>query len=54
MSWILSKAFVDHCENLRCSQEPVAEYLEENCLDGKPSAQSKSSDTPNVYLPPLA
>ena len=50
MSWIISKAMMNLYENSRCSQEPVAESLEENSLDGKPSVPSKTNPTQQVYL----
>lgn len=48
--WTLSKALVESCENLPCSQEPGAESSAENCLDGKQSVQSKKKSTPEAYL----
>jgi hypothetical protein len=38
MSWLLSKAFIDHCENLPCLPGVAAGSLPRKSLDGKPSA----------------
>ena len=51
MSWILSNAFVNLCENLRSLQEPVGESSAVSSLGGEQSAQLKLSHTPNAYLP---
>jgi len=50
MAWIISKAMMNLYENSHCSQEPGAESLEENSLDGKQSVPSKTNPTQQVYL----
>ena len=40
--WHLSLRFIEECENLRCSQAPVAEFSAGNCLDGKQCARLRS------------
>ena len=49
MSWLISKKLY---ENWHSSLEPVAESLEENFLDGKPSVPLKTNPTPQAYLSP--
>jgi len=49
MTWLFSKAMMEHCESLRYSQEPVAEYSAENCLDGEPFAQLNVMPTPHKF-----
>lgn len=49
MSWIFSKAMMEHCESLRCSQALVAEYLGENSSDGEQYAQLNVMPTPHKF-----
>lgn len=52
MTWLISNALMKDYESLRCSLEPVVESSEDTCSAGVQSAQSKSSHTQLVYLPP--
>jgi hypothetical protein len=51
MSWHISKALMEACENSPCLREPVAEYSVENCLDGELSALLKSNPTAGLFSP---
>jgi len=48
--WTLSKALVENCENLPCSQAQAVESWAGSCSDGAVSAQLKKTSTPEAYL----
>ena len=52
MSWHISKALLRQYENSHCSLGLEVEYSEVICLDGKPSAQSNTTPTPEAYYWP--
>lgn len=52
MSWHISKALLRDYENSHCSRELVAESLEDTCSDGKQSARSNTTPTPEAYYWP--
>lgn len=49
MTWLFSKAMMEHCESLRFSQEREAEFSEENYSDGKQYAQLSVMPTPHKF-----
>lgn len=50
MAWLISKALMENLESSRSLPEQEAESSAENCLDGEPSAQLKSTPTAQAYL----
>ena len=52
MSWIISRAMMDHCASLHCLPAPAVESLAESCSDGRRSAPSKSTPMPQAYWSP--
>lgn len=50
MSWMISKALMDHYENSRYSPARAAESSAESCSAGEPSAPSSTTPTPQAYL----
>ena len=50
MSWIISRAMIQHCENLRYSQVQAVESLADTCSDGAQFAPSSGNPTPQAYL----
>lgn len=52
MAWLISNALMNSYENSLCLLEPVEEFSEENCSDGKQCAQSNGSHTQLAYLSP--
>ena len=50
MSWLISRALMDHYENSRSSPGRAAESSAESCSAGERSAQSSTTPTPQAYL----
>lgn len=49
MTWLFSKAMMEHCVNLLCSPEGAAESLVVTFSDGKPFAQLNVMPTPQQF-----
>lgn len=49
MTWIFSRAMMEHCERLRCSQGPEAEFSEVSFSGGEPFAQLSVMPTPHKF-----
>jgi hypothetical protein len=49
MTWIISKAMMEHCESLHYSQAPEVEFSEEKFSDGKPYAQLSVMPTQHKF-----